>query len=55
MHANCHRTVLAFKDALKEAHAFLDVFSNGLQQLAAYYNSFPPRLKGLREFASEQF
>ena len=33
--------------------AFLDVLSDGLQQLASYYNSSPARLKGLREFASE--
>ena len=53
MHANCHRADLAFKDALKEAHVFLDVLSDNLQQLAAYYNSSRARLKGLREFASE--
>ena len=41
MHANCHQAYLAFKDALKEVHVFLDVFSDGLQQLAAYYNSSP--------------
>ena len=30
MHANCHRAGLAFKDALKEAHVFLDVLNDGL-------------------------
>ena len=53
MHANCHRAVLAFKDALKEVHAFLDVLSDGLQQLAAYYNSSPARLKAMREIGSK--
>ena len=32
---------------------FLVVLGNGLQPLAAYYNSSPARLKGLREFASK--
>ena len=54
MHANCHRADLAFKDALKEAHAFLDVLSDGLQPLAAYYNSSLVSLKGLWQFASER-
>ena len=53
IHANCHWADLALKDALQEAHAFLDVPSDGLQQLAAYSNSSPARLKDLREFALE--
>ena len=51
MHDNYHRADLALKDALKEAHAFLDMLSDGLQHLAAYYNSSLVLLKGLREFA----
>ena len=53
MHANCHRADLAFKDALKEAHIFLGVLNDGLQQLAAYYNSARARLKCLRGVASD--
>ena len=53
MHANCHRADLAFKDALKEAHVFLDVLNDGLQHVAAYYNSAPARLKCFKGIASE--
>ena len=54
MHASCHRADLAFKDAFKEAHAFLDVLSDSLHKLAAYHNSSPVCLKGLREFTYER-
>ena len=53
MHANCHRADLAFKDALKEAHVFLDVLNDGLQHAAAYYNKAPARLKCFKGIASE--
>ena len=53
MHANCHKADLAFNDALKEAHIFLDVLNDSLQQLAADYNSAPARLKCLRGIASD--
>ena len=53
MHANCPRANLAFKDALKEAHVFLDMLNDGLQQLVAYYNSARACLKCLREVALE--
>ena len=54
MHANCHRADLAFKDALKEAHAFLDVLSDGLQQLAAWYNTSPSWLQKLAVSLAER-
>ena len=44
MHTKCHRQDLAFQDALKEVHAFLDALSDGLQHLAASYNSSPARV-----------
>ena len=53
MHANCHRPDLAFKDALKKVHVFLDVLSDSLQQLAAYYNSSSACLKALRGIAAQ--
>ena len=55
MHANCHRADLVLKDALKEAHVFLDVLDDGLQHVAAYYNSAPARLKCFKGVAVTKF